>query len=211
MTKNEAQFIDECINHHKPFVDEIIVLDHFSNDGTKEIAEKCGATVYQEDILYPSDRRNRMQELAKNDWCMHVDADELFDIRFLEKLNMILTKNSERSIIYLNRYNMPNGESYPDKQPRIVKKSRVEWYRNVHEIPVGHGETKPFDSVYGDEVILVNGPIIFHRVTDRNMEYRIKRLNEWMELLKNSKTQFNNFDEEIKHLEEEIKRCRELH
>ena len=41
-TKNEAEGIERVLESLKPYSDDIIVVDGHSNDGTREIAEKCG-------------------------------------------------------------------------------------------------------------------------------------------------------------------------
>ena len=47
LTYNEEIHIRRCLENIKPFAKEIYVIDCFSTDGTKEIAESLGATVIQ--------------------------------------------------------------------------------------------------------------------------------------------------------------------
>lgn len=46
ITKNEASWIGKAIDSVKPFVNEIIVVDHYSEDKTAEIAKNMGAKVF---------------------------------------------------------------------------------------------------------------------------------------------------------------------
>ena len=43
ITFNEERNIERCINSLKPVCDEIVVVDSFSTDRTKEIAQGLGA------------------------------------------------------------------------------------------------------------------------------------------------------------------------
>ena len=47
LTYNEALHLERCINSLKPFVQDIFVVDSFSNDATRKIAESLGANFYQ--------------------------------------------------------------------------------------------------------------------------------------------------------------------
>ncbi|NJN88067.1 MAG: glycosyltransferase family 2 protein [Leptolyngbyaceae cyanobacterium SL_7_1] len=76
LTKNEEQFIDRCINSIL-WVDEIVVLDSGSTDRTREIATTLGATVYEQEWLGYSAQREQAISLAKNDWILFLDSDEI--------------------------------------------------------------------------------------------------------------------------------------
>jgi glycosyltransferase involved in cell wall biosynthesis len=76
-TYNEEKNITDCLNSVKDWVGEIIIVDEFSTDKTKEIAEKLGATVYQqphEQIFHIT--KNKAINKAKFDWILQLDADE---------------------------------------------------------------------------------------------------------------------------------------
>lgn len=79
LTYNEANNIRECLNSIS-WCDEHIVIDEYSDDNTKSIAESIGADVYQAqtpddaasfDIL----RKTAIRE-ATNNYILRIDADE---------------------------------------------------------------------------------------------------------------------------------------
>lgn len=207
MTFNEEQFIKECIEHHLPYVDEMIILDNGSTDRTVEIAESLGVTVIVKVLKTPCDSRNYMQTLSKYDWCLHIDADELFEIKFMQVMKGMLGANPTRNVVYLPRFNLPFGNNWPDKQARLVNKSRVEWIRPIHEIVTVIGGTEPFDSTHATEIVALSSPVIFHRVNDREPKHRIERLKNWMLMVYNNPDYFDDVEWEMKHLRKEIAAC----
>lgn len=77
ITRNEAMLLKKCLDSTANLVDEIIVVDTGSNDGTKRIAAEAGAKVfhYQWDDDF-SGARNHSIKQASGDWILILDADE---------------------------------------------------------------------------------------------------------------------------------------
>ncbi|MEB3348942.1 MAG: glycosyltransferase [Cyanobacteriota bacterium] len=77
IVRNEAGRIAACLASVADFVDEMVVLDTGSDDGTAAIAAACGARVHH--APWPGDfapARNRALELVQGDWVLVLDADE---------------------------------------------------------------------------------------------------------------------------------------
>lgn len=77
IVKNEAEHIEKCLSTARPHVDEIVVVDTGSTDGTQEIAQRY-ADVFEE-IEWPdsfSVARNHSFDLAGGDYIMWLDGDE---------------------------------------------------------------------------------------------------------------------------------------
>ncbi|MEW6448002.1 MAG: glycosyltransferase [Bacillota bacterium] len=77
IVKDEEQNIRRCLESVAGAVDEIVVVDTGSSDGTCHIASEFGARVH----LFPwnnnfSDARNVSLEQATGDWILFLDADE---------------------------------------------------------------------------------------------------------------------------------------
>ncbi len=77
IVKNEARCLARCLQSVRPIVDEIIVVDTGSNDGTAQISEEFGAKVFHFDWVDDfSAARNFSLEQAGGDWILVLDADE---------------------------------------------------------------------------------------------------------------------------------------
>ena len=61
------------------FCDEILILDSGSTDATREIAARHGARVEHQPFLGYGPQKHRAVELAKHDWILSIDDDEVID------------------------------------------------------------------------------------------------------------------------------------
>jgi len=78
LTYNEEIHLQRCLDSLKSTCSEIVVIDSFSSDSTKEIAVKNGARFYQNKFSNHANQLNWGIEFGeiKTDWIIRVDADE---------------------------------------------------------------------------------------------------------------------------------------
>jgi glycosyltransferase involved in cell wall biosynthesis len=79
ITFNEEKNIERCINSVKSVADEIIVLDSFSSDKTKEICERHQVHFFQHAFDGHIQQKNRAITFASNPHILSLDADEALD------------------------------------------------------------------------------------------------------------------------------------
>lgn len=91
IAKNEEETIARCIHSAKGAVEEIIVVDTGSTDGTIEAARKAGAQVYsrpwRNDFAWA---RNESLNLASGDWLLVLDADESLEDGSVDLLRKLI-------------------------------------------------------------------------------------------------------------------------
>lgn len=92
IVKNERENLPRCLTSAKPYVQEMIVVDTGSDDGTPEIAANYGAKVsffeWCDDFAAA---RNYAISQASGDWILVLDADEELIVEldnFIEKLTL---------------------------------------------------------------------------------------------------------------------------
>jgi tetratricopeptide (TPR) repeat protein len=77
IARNEAEYLEECLQSVQGVVDEIVLVDTGSTDATPQIAERYGAKVihaaWQNDFAAA---RNIALQHATGDWILVLDADE---------------------------------------------------------------------------------------------------------------------------------------
>ena len=99
MVKNEAKELESSIQSIRNQVDELVVVDTGSTDGTVELAESLGAKVWQtswqEDFSAP---RNLALAKAEGDWIVFLDADESFTPKTAGNLRKLLLEQLDNSV-----------------------------------------------------------------------------------------------------------------
>lgn len=77
MVRNEERNLEKCLNSIKRLVDEIVIVDTGSTDGTIEIAKKFNARIYEHPWANDfSLHRNQSISYARGKWVLIIDADE---------------------------------------------------------------------------------------------------------------------------------------
>ena len=86
---NEEANIERCVRS-VPFATDIVVLDTHSTDRTREIADACGARVFDEEWRGFRAQKQRATELCVNDWVLSLDADEALSDEAQNELRALL-------------------------------------------------------------------------------------------------------------------------
>jgi len=145
LTWNEEHYIAQCVEYHKPYVDEVLVLDAHSFDRTRELAEAHGAKVVLDpnvDDMGASINFGMAQ--ASNDWILQVDADELFDKSLLKEIKQLIER-SDVHAFNINRTNLDDAAPIKtdDYQPRLYDRRFCEAQGIVHsQIVIRGGKQK---------------------------------------------------------------------
>jgi len=132
ITFNEESNIERCLNSIQSIADEIVVLDSFSTDRTKELCEQYGVRFSAHKFDGHIQQKNRALTLAKNEWVLSLDADEAPDEELLNNIKNVL-KNPKAEAYYFNRLTNYLGKWirhsgwYPDQKLRLLKKSKGRW------------------------------------------------------------------------------------
>jgi glycosyltransferase involved in cell wall biosynthesis len=118
LAKNEELFIERCICSVQ-WADEVLVLDSGSTDKTREIAKSLGAVVYEQEWLGWTEQHNKAIELAKHDWILTLDCDEIVTPQLATSIKTVLHHPMKEQ----DGYSMSRrGDFYdvllPDSSPR---------------------------------------------------------------------------------------------
>ena len=79
ITFNEEKNIERCLTSLAGVVDEIIVVDSFSTDRTKEICLSFGARFIEHKFEGHIQQKNWAKEQATHPFVLSLDADEALD------------------------------------------------------------------------------------------------------------------------------------
>lgn len=132
ITFNEEKNIELCINSVKNIADEIVVVDSFSTDNTKEICLKHNVKFIQHKFEGYIKQKNFAITQASSEHILSIDADESISPELEESI--IKVKNNWKADgYYFNRLTNYCGKWirhcgwYPDKKLRLFDKSKGSW------------------------------------------------------------------------------------
>jgi glycosyltransferase involved in cell wall biosynthesis len=138
ITRNAANVLDACLESLS-FVDEIVVVDSASSDGTPELAQKRGARVVQKEWLGFGRQKQFAVDQARNDWVLCLDADERVSPELAQSIQRAIVApvspvyRMARRNRFLGRW-LAHGEGYPDWSPRLFNRLNARWSDDlVHE------------------------------------------------------------------------------
>ncbi len=117
------------------FVDEIVIVDSFSSDRTKEIASKFTSLIFDHPFSGYRDKHEFADSKTSGDWIFWLDADERVTPELRASIESLRTVNDEdlpdgfkmsRKTWYAGRWIRHSGW-YPDHQMRLYRRSASYW------------------------------------------------------------------------------------
>jgi len=149
-TRNSENEIGFLLRDVAGIVDEVIVVDGFSNDHTVEIARSNGARVFsRRPIGYPDPDRKFAFEQINYDWVLYLDTDEKLGSKLKASIRDLVEKADRDGIAAysimrfdLTNKGVPLFGPFPHYQTRIFRKSRVLYRGIVHEPPQVFGQIR---------------------------------------------------------------------
>ncbi|MBU8869698.1 MAG: glycosyltransferase family 2 protein [Gemmatimonadales bacterium] len=97
IVKNESETVKKCLNSVRNLVDEMVVVDTGSSDGTQEIVQKMGARLIQSTWENDFSRaRNQAIDNAKGRWILILDADEYLLPEGISAVRILLKRNTKK-------------------------------------------------------------------------------------------------------------------
>jgi glycosyltransferase involved in cell wall biosynthesis len=132
ITFNEERNIQRCIDSVQNIADEIIIVDSFSTDRTRQICEAYNTKFFTHPFDGHVQQKNYAMQLAAYDFVLALDADEALSPKLKESI--LAAKMQMRSDAYsLNRLTNYCGSWirycgwYPDKRIRLWNRKKGQW------------------------------------------------------------------------------------
>lgn len=166
LTRNEQNFLEDCINSIRRIVKRIVVVDSFSDDNTFELAKELGADVYQHEFNNYSKQYKYAVNVSqiKTKWILRIDADERLTDESAEELNSLCNENENSDVtgIILRFYNIFLGKP-------IYHGGMYPWKKlSVYKTGMGDIEDRNMD----EHIILSSGRIIEAKKDSKHLAFR---------------------------------------
>lgn len=131
LTRNEENYIGDCIKSISGVVKRVIVIDSYSEDRTCQIAKELGAEVYKHEFINHSLQYQYAEKIARINtiWTFRIDADERLTEESAKELDMLccMNENTDVNGIYLRFCNnfmgkfLKHGGVYPWRKLCVYK------------------------------------------------------------------------------------------
>jgi len=176
ITYNEEKRLEAGLKSLTDVVEEIIVVDRYSDDDTIKLARKYTDRVFLRKWTNFSDQKNYGNSKAKFPWILSLDADERLSPELREEILQLKEQEPEysgfgipRRIFYLGRW-VRHTAWNPDLKIRLFRRDKARWEGEyVHEDLVIEGEVKKLKGS------------LYH-FTYRNIADHLRRMNTFSDL-----------------------------
>ncbi|WKN41949.1 glycosyltransferase family 2 protein [Tunicatimonas pelagia] len=159
ITYNEEKNIERCINSVKELADEVLVVDSYSTDKTKEICQGLGIRFIEHTFEGHIQQKNYALDQAEHEYILALDADEALTPELFRSIQQV-KQHCNYDAYRFNRLTSYCGKWikhcgwYPDTKLRLWNRQKGRW-----------GGENPHDSVKmiaGSSTHHLNGDLLHY-------------------------------------------------
>lgn len=187
IVKDEVRNLETCLGSLEPLVDEIVVYDTGSTDGTPELARVLGATViegfWDDDFARA---RNEVLRYCRGSWVLSIDADEQVEnpdaIGPVLRDALVQQDHEISDVLALHLHNLEGSALAPVRSPqsnlvsRLFRRQRVRWAGALHEQPVHRAGQPELVASIAEIPVLLHSGYLAEMVDDRDKRERNLRI-----------------------------------
>jgi glycosyltransferase involved in cell wall biosynthesis len=133
ITYNEEKKIARCLESVAGIADEIVVVDSFSTDKTKQICESFNVRFIEHPFHGYIEKKNYAMSLASHDYVLSLDADEALDDELKQSILQERDKDFPYDCYQMSRMTtfcgqwIKHGTWYPDRKLRLLNHKKGKW------------------------------------------------------------------------------------
>ena len=167
IVKNEEKVLARCLDSIVDLMDEVIIVDTGSTDGTKEIAARYTDQIYDFEWVQDfSAARNFAFSKATKDYIYTADADEVLDVenhsRFADLKQVLLPEIEMVQMKYGNQLSHGTAYNFDEEyRPKLFRRLREwTWIEPVHE------QVRLDPVVFDSDIVITHKPHDNHAKRD---------------------------------------------
>ena len=149
ITFNEESHIRRTIESVRPFADQVLIVDSYSQDNTVAISRKMGADVIERTFEGHIEQKNFALDQSRYNYVFSLDGDEVVGPQLCQSILAVKAKwvgpgySLNRCTRYVDQWVRCCGW-YPDTKIRLVDKRYARWSGlNPHDILQLDGKNSP--------------------------------------------------------------------
>tara|TARA_Y100001947_G_C10266825_1_gene272523 strand:- start:182 stop:937 length:756 start_codon:yes stop_codon:yes gene_type:complete len=177
IAQNEADRITKTIESVNELVDEIIVVDSGSTDGTQDLVKKLGCKLFYNEWNGFGPQKRFGEDKARNKWLLNLDADEYLSNELKAEIRNLFAKKLES-----NFYSMKVIPIYPNwNKPRLFSAHHL--CVRLYNIEFGRfSSSKVHDSVQisSNKIIKLKNPVLHNSV--RSFSHLIEKEDSYVKM-----------------------------
>jgi len=181
IVKNEAENLPECLRSVADMVDDVVIVDTGSTDGTKEIAQRFGARIF--DFPWIDDfsaARNESLRHAQGDWIFWLDADDRLDEENRHRLKALFAELPNVNAAYVMKClclpdNASGTATVVDHVRLFRNDPHLRWRYRVHE--------QILLSLRDTNAVVHWSDVIIHHIGYQDAQQRARKLERDLKLL----------------------------
>lgn len=177
-TYNAERYLEEVLTSVSVF-DEIVIADMHSSDRTLEIARKFTdriITIPRSGICETG--RNNAIRLARHEWILVIDADELVSPQLKDFLYGYINSEKRGEALRLPRRNFFMGREmhclYPDYVLRFARRDNIFWPPTIHAVPEINGRV--------DTIPKLRRELALYHLEKNTLESRMDKIERYTDL-----------------------------
>lgn len=196
IVRDEVKHLGACLDSIERFVDEIVIVDTGSTDGTWELVQERAHVCEQIEWTGFADARNRSLELCSGEYILIIDADERWIEGPIEQMVKAMDKGIDGVVIII-RNELPEGQLLQADQTWQIRMFRnlpeIRWTGKVHNQVLISIEK--LAEAEGREVCFDQIPVVFYHTgyalpadeIQRKYKVRLSFLHHELDVAKDDK------------------------
>lgn len=170
-TFNNSRTLAACLRSVS-WADEIVVLDSFSTDDTREIAAQFGCALYQHEFMGYGPQKQLALDKTSHEWVLLLDADEMLSQALVTQVKRLLAERPSA-----DGYEIPRQEQVFWRMATTAV--RMNYYLRLFRKSKGRISDMPIHAAPKVEGTIARLSASFYHFGETNVHTKVEKINAY--------------------------------